>query len=212
MDLSNYKIILFDHDDTLVSSFLQKWRQHRYIAKEFYDIELTDDDLRHHWGKPMSQLFKALYLTDNIDMAMSYTLATREMFPKKIFPHTIRVLNDLKTRGFTLGIVTATSSINLKHDLEKFKFPKKLFEYVQTEDDTLFHKPDPRVFEPVYQWIQQNKTAPSQVLYVGDHVRDMSAALGADFHFIAVTTGSSSKTEFVRRGIVTIDSLEELIS
>lgn len=86
------KAVLFDHDDTLVGTIDAKWAQHKYIAKKFYSKTLTDDDIKQHWGKPLTFLLSKLYETDHIDMAMSYNIATRSRFPKKLFVDTIDTL------------------------------------------------------------------------------------------------------------------------
>lgn len=49
------KVVLFDHDDTLVGTISTKWAEHKFIAKKYYQKELTDDEIRLHWGKPLAQ-------------------------------------------------------------------------------------------------------------------------------------------------------------
>src|ERR1043165_7200592 len=109
------KVVLFDHDDTLVGTIKAKWAQHKYIARTFYGKELTDDELRLHWGKPLTVLMKMLYETDHIDMAMSYNIATRPQFPKQLLKNTIKTLNALRKSGRKLGLVTATTRASLKY-------------------------------------------------------------------------------------------------
>src|ERR1700733_9818398 len=110
------KVVLFDHDDTLVGSIKAKWAQHKFIARTFYDKKLTDEDIQLHWGKPFTVLLKLLYGTDHIDMAMSYNIATRSKFPKVLFKDTIKTLNILHESGKKLGLVTATTRSSLNYD------------------------------------------------------------------------------------------------
>ena len=42
MSESKYKIVIFDLDDTLLESRVAKWAQHTYVAKKFYNIDLTE--------------------------------------------------------------------------------------------------------------------------------------------------------------------------
>lgn len=211
VDLSNsMKVVLFDHDDTLVSTIRAKWAQHKYVAKKFYGKELCDDEIRLHWGKPLTVLIKNLYETDNIDMAMSYNLATREKFPKSVFEDTLDTLATLQKSGLKLGLVTATTLSSLEHDLKTLKISKDLFEYIQTEDDTVVHKPDPRVFDPMLRWLSAQNIQPSEVVYVGDAITDMKAALGAGFSFIGVCTGLISSEEFARQNVQSIQRLGDL--
>ena len=207
---SSMKVVLFDHDDTLVSTIRAKWAQHKYVAKKFYGKELCDSEIRLHWGKPLTVLIKNLYETDNIDMAMSYNLATREKFPKSLFEDTLDTLASLRQSGLKLGLVTATTRSSLEHDLKTLKISKEFFQYIQTEDDTVLHKPDPRVFDPILRWLSAQNIQPSEVVYVGDAITDMKAAIGVGFHFIGVGTGLVSPEEFAEQNVQSIKRLGDL--
>ncbi len=204
--------ILFDHDDTLVGTIQAKWAQHKFLAKTFYGKDLTDNQLRIHWGKPLTLLIQHLYETEDINTAMSHNIATRDQFPKQLFPSTIDTLKTLRTQGKKLGLVTATTRSSLNHDFETLGYAKEIFDYIQTEEDTKFHKPDPKVFEPALNWLAQNKILPHEVLYVGDHIKDMQAATGAGLHFIGVATGIISTKEFEEHHAKSIQELSELLT
>lgn len=205
---SSTKVVLFDHDDTLVRTIKVKWAQHKYIAQTFYDKKLSNEELRLHWGKPLTLLMTLLYDTDNIDMAMSYNIATRDKFPKLLFKNTIKTLKAIRESGKKVGLVTSTTRSSLKHDFLTLNIPAELFDYVQTEEDTLFHKPNPGVFDPVLKWIEQEEIQPHEVLYIGDHLYDMVAAQKAGFGFIGVGTGLISVQEFKQHSV---DAVSELI-
>ncbi|MGB7978250.1 MAG: HAD-IA family hydrolase [Chlamydiales bacterium] len=206
------KAIIFDHDDTLVGTIGAKWSQHKYIAKTFYQKTLLDEEIRLHWGKPLTVLIKSLYETDNIDMAMSYNLATRSQFPKLLFKDTISTLKKIRKMGKKMGLVTATTTSSLDNDFKTLNISKKLFDYIQTEDDTSFHKPDKRVFAPALQWIASEQITPKEVIYVGDSLNDMEAAIGAGFQFIGVSTGLVSVEEFAQRNVKALKKLSDLES
>jgi len=204
------KAILFDHDDTLVSTIKAKWVQHKFIAKTFYDKDLQDEEIRLHWGKPFTVLIRLLYETDNIDMAMSYNICTRKDFPKALFKDTIKTLTALRGAGIKIGLVTETTSSSLNNDFETLCISKKLFDYIQTEDDTIYHKPDTRVFEPTLKWLAQENIGPNEALYVGDSLNDMKAALSAGLQFLGVGTGLASLDQFKQHGVNSIRKLKEL--
>ncbi len=205
------KIVLFDHDDTLVRTIKAKWAQHKYIAKTFYNKKLKNEELTMHWGKPLTVLMKHLYETDHIDMAMSYNIATRSRFPKKLFKDTLDTLNVIRQSGIKVGLVTATTQASLNYDFQTLEIPKNLFDYIQTEDDTIFHKPDPRVFEPTLEWLAQNNIQTTEVLYVGDQLSDMKAANSAGFEFIGVTTGLYTAEDFDKHHVKSVSNLSDLI-
>lgn len=208
---SSIKMILFDHDDTLVGTLKAKWAQHKYIAQTFYGKKLKNEELRLHWGKPLTLLLKLLYGTDHVNIAMSYNIATRSKFPKLLFKDTISTLSTLHSLGKKLGLVTATTRSSLEYDLKTLGIPIELFDYIQTEDDTLFHKPDSRVFDPALLWMTKQGIQPYEVLYVGDHLNDMLAARGAGIGFIGVGTGIISVEEFKKHQAEGINQLSDLI-
>lgn len=205
------KVVLFDHDDTLVSTIKAKWAQHKFIGRTFYGKEITDEELQLHWGKPLTILMKLLYGTDHIDMAMSYNIATRPQFPKLLFKNTIKTLNTIHKAGKKLGLVTATTRASLKYDFQTLGIPEQMFDLIQTEDDTIFHKPDPRVFEPTLKWISEHKIQPHEVLYIGDDLNDMLPAQKAGFGFIGVETGLTSREKFEINRVKAIRQLPDLI-
>jgi phosphoglycolate phosphatase len=204
------KAILFDHDDTLVSTIKAKWAQHKFIAKTFYGKDLQDDEIRVHWGKPFSVLIKLLYNTDDADSAVSYNLHVRKDFPKTLFEDTIETLTILRNKEMKIGLVTATTLSNLENDFTTLNISKHLFDYIQTEEDTIYHKPDSRVFEPALKWLAQKHIYPHEVLYVGDSLNDMKAALGAGFQFLGVHTGLTSIEEFRQNQVNGIQRLREV--
>ncbi len=208
---SQIKAVLFDHDDTLVGTITAKWAQHKHIAQNFYNKQVTDDRLRQHWGKPLAELVSLLYETTDIEQAMANILATRDQYPKELFPATLPALRRLHKSGKLIGIITATSRVSFEHDLSSHNFPRECISYTQTADDTSFHKPDPRVFEPTLAWLADKNIQPNEVIYIGDGLHDMKAAIGAGFHFLGVQTGLVTANEFAAAQIASIPSLADLL-
>ena len=205
------KMIVFDHDDTLVGTIQPKWAQHKYIAKEFYSRDLTDKELHEHWGKPFTVLLSCLYKTDHIDIAMSYNIATREMFPKKLFKGTIETLKSLKSKEINLAIVTATTKSSLLNDFKTLGIDQEIFDYIQTEDDTTIHKPNHKVLDPLKKWISERGIASDEVVCIGDHINDGKTAQVAGFKFIGVTTGLITPAQFQNEGFSYITKLPDLL-
>lgn len=204
------KAVFFDYDDTLVKTIQAKWAQHKYIASKFYGKKLSDKELKLHWGKPLTVLLKLLYGTDHIDIATSYNLALQSRFPKKLFDDTLSTLKILKSVGKKIGIVTSTSLASIENDFAELKIPKRSIDYLQTEDDTAFHKPDSRVFDPSIQWLSEQGITPAEAVYVGDLPTDCEAAEGVGFQFIGIATGIVSMAEFAKREILAASRLSDL--
>lgn len=209
---NNIKAVLFDHDDTLVATMERKWAQHKFIAKKHYGKTLTDEELKTHWGKPMRELLGILYDTQDIDGAMANVVICRDNFPKIIYKYSISVIEQLHLQGKLVGVVTATIEESFLHDLEYNNVQPSIFDYIQTSDHTKYHKPDPQVFEPTIKWLNEQEIAPNEVLYVGDGLMDMHAALGAGFHFIGVETGLTTKNQFAKHGVLSLPNLANLPS
>lgn len=76
-------------------------------------------------------------------------------------------LRQIKTAGKLIGIITATSQYGFENDLNVHQIPRELLDYTQTADDTSFHKPDPRVFEPALEWLAKRDIRPDEVIYIG---------------------------------------------
>ena len=206
------KAVIFDHDDTLVGTIEAKWAQHKHTAKTWYDKELTHEEIKLHWGKPLRTLVSLLYETDDVDLAFERIMGVHTDFPKLLLPDTLPTLNVLQDAGLTLGLVTATSRFSLEHDLENLAIPPELFGYIQTEEDTNFHKPDARVFDPAKRWLDSQGIAPHEVTYVGDGLHDAKVAQDNGFNFVGVETGLVTKEMFVDAGFISISSLSKLIS
>jgi phosphoglycolate phosphatase-like HAD superfamily hydrolase len=98
----------------------------------------------------------------------------------------------------------------LNDDFATLNIPEQLFDYIQTEDDTIYHKPDSRVFEPALKWLTKEKIQPGEVIYVGDSLNDMRAAIDAGLQFLGVQTGLTSLEEFQQNQSSGIQQLIEL--
>lgn len=197
---NDIRAVFFDHDDTLFGTMKAKWTQHKFIAREYYNKDLTDAEIMEHWGKPLSTLACLLYGTTDKAEARDHLASCHKEYPKELFDSTIPTLRHLKAAGKMVGIITATSRFSFEHDLELHGIPPELIDYTQTEEDTPFHKPDERVFDPALAWLQEQDVQPEEVLYVGDGLHDMKAALGAGFNFLGVETGLVTADQFKDAG------------
>ncbi|OGC58288.1 hypothetical protein A3A70_03295 [candidate division WWE3 bacterium RIFCSPLOWO2_01_FULL_42_11] len=190
------KAVIFDYDDTLVESIRPVWAKHKFIAKKYYGKNLEDEEIRIHWGKPFAELVQLLYETEDSETALAHNYNLRGSYSKLLYEESIPTLTLLKDKGKLLGIVTANNRYGYEYDLTQHNIPSEVIDYSQTADETSFHKPDPRVFDPAILWLTEQQIQPHQVLYIGDGLHDMKASLGAGFHFIGVQTGLIFGEEF----------------
>jgi len=207
----NIKVVLFDHDDTLVGTIGPKWDEHKFIAQTYYDKHLTDAEIREHWGKPLNELVCLLYGTDDAEQAIVYNVTHHEQYPKKLFSHTIPVLTSLHKQGKKIGVITATNRFSFDYDLDSLQIPRELFDFTQTADETSYHKPNPKVFDPMLIWLKDNNIRADEVIYIGDGLHDMKAAIGAGFQFLGVETGLVNKKQFEEVQAISVPTAGHLI-
>jgi HAD superfamily hydrolase (TIGR01549 family) len=208
-----YKAVIFDFDDTLVESRELKWAQHKLVAKKFYNIDLTDEDIRPHWGKPLDSLLKEIYRDSDVLEKMHESLmSVRDQFLKQAYPQALNLVKKLLESGVEVGIVSATHKKYLVDDLSRLGFPYEDFFVLQGSDEVSFHKPDPRVFDAVLEYLSKKEITKEEVLYVGDSMDDFLAATKAGINFIGITKGLYSKEDFQRAGAgMIVSSIEELL-
>ncbi|MBY0376557.1 HAD family hydrolase [Patescibacteria group bacterium] len=205
MNKSKYKAVIFDFDDTLVASREIKFAHHKHVAKNFYKIDLTDEDIRKHWGKPLHKLVGELYQNaDTIDNMYSALISTRENFLKTEYPGASEAVVQLLDKGIEVGILTATSKNFLVEDLKRMSFPHERMLEIQGAEETEYHKPDPKVFIPILEKFTRHNIKHNEIVYVGDSVDDFHASLGAGIDFIAITTGLYDKEFFHNLGVKNI--------
>lgn len=199
------KAVIFDFDDTLVESREYKMAQFKHVAKKFYNMDVTDESLLKHWGKPLDPLMLEIYQdADSLENIHNAFTATREDFYKQPYKGAAEMVKDLISRGLKVGALSATNKRYLREDLIRLGFPIEQMMLVQGADETTVHKPDPGVFFSVLQKLKQGGIEKEEIVYVGDSLDDLQAAQGAGIGFIAVTTGLYSEEDFRNQGATVI--------
>jgi HAD superfamily hydrolase (TIGR01549 family) len=200
------KAVIFDFDDTLVESRVVKWAHHKYVAKKFYNIDVTDEEIRKHWGKPIPILMSELYKNADTEEKMYEALiSVREDFRKKVYPGAVDLLKALLENGKKIGVLSATNKRFLVEDLKDYGFPVEQM-IIQGADETKVHKPDPEVFDLILGKFKKEGIQKEEIVYVGDSMDDLTASRGAGISFIAVTTGLYSKGDFEQKKVKNIGS------
>ncbi len=201
---SKHRAIIFDLDDTLTKSHERIFEHHKAVAKH-YDIDLTDDDILMHWGKPFDELIQHLYRkSDTLENMKVLNQSLYKDFRKEIQEDTPEIIAHLVDRNVHIGVVTAANTHQAVEDLEYFGIPIERFCFIQGAEQTPVHKPHPDVFLPMFEKLSQHGVGKSHIAYVGDALHDHAAARDAGIDFIAVTTGLVSKEKFQEAGVTTI--------
>lgn len=208
------KAVIFDLDDTLLESRAAKWAQHKHVAKKFFNIDLKEETLLKHWGKPINVLAPELYEhLDTWENIHPLLINTRKDFPKIPYQSSVETIEKLTEDGILVAIISATTKHDIEYDLEKYNFSINKFIHIQGAEDTKVHKPDPDVFLPVFKKLSDIGIKKEEMVYVGDSLDDLRASHGAGINFIAITTGIFTKEDFEKNGAkVIVSDIKEVIN
>lgn len=199
--MKQVKAIIFDIDDTLVRTIGVKWDALKKTAKDCYKIDVDDTHIRRFWGFPFEEMLSGVF--SNIDTIINikkHYIQVSKNFPMTEQKYARKAIAYLK-QNYTISAVTASSKHVIFNDLKDARFDLDDFFYIQTAEDTKFHKPDPRVFDSLLTRLEGEKIRPNEIIYIGDSIRDYQAAKKAGLQFLAVTTGLHSKKEFEAVGL-----------
>ncbi len=208
------KAVIFDLDDTLIETYPQIWKLHKHVAKEFYNVHVSDEKLRLHWGKPLSRLMEQLYdFGDTVENMSQALVSVAHKFPINKKDGAVELVNILHGKDIRVGIVSSTRRDFMNKHLNDFGFPVDKFFAIQTADDTEFHKPNPKVFEHVFSILEKEGIKKNEITYVGDSMMDFEAASQAGINFIGITTGIYSKEDFNKNGAeIIVSDIKEVIN
>ncbi len=200
----NIKAIISDWDDTKVATFSSVFDFYKsFSASENLEAP-TMNTIRLYWGKTMSQLLQGLWPTLELPVLEEkfWGYVKKVDFAIKPFPYTERTIRRLKKNGYILGVISTGPKKGMHDTLRKyFQLPEDTYTFFFSGDDTPFHKPDPRVFDKALEILQQMKIVKEDVLYVGDSLIDYAAAKNRGILFYAVTSGFTTKEQFIQNGL-----------
>lgn len=211
------KAVIFDWDDTLVSTFEPKVYQWIGTALGHYGKKITQNDVLEQWGKPLVTMASNLYGIEARDTSYILNIMVEEShnYPKIPFEGSLSLVELLRSAGYTLCLVTSSSRSSIGRDASyntAMAAMLELFDYTFTADDVEHHKPDPRVFDDV---LAELALSPERAIYVGDGGHDASAALMAGLGFIGVNSGPTPidpnfVSENGRRPLAVVDNISEV--
>ena len=207
------KAVIFDYDDTLVQTMKSAWKGIKESGKRYYNLEITEEQIKKYWGRAYKEMLTGVFNNiDTFENLNTHYEDARKSFPMETYPGALRTINDLLEK-FKIGIVTASGRKLVIDDLTKLEFPVDKFFYIQTSEDTEFHKPDPRVFDPTLNKLKSIGVDKNELAYVGDSVNDYFACRDAGIKFYGIAHGgTSTKEEFQKEGTEVIDKLADLIN
>jgi len=116
-----------------------------------------------HYYELLSRYFGVQFDKSHEELCRQYHLAAEDISP---LPGAQKVLAELKSAGFLLGLVTNTS---LPQSVVKAEFDRlSLYDYFDTvvcSSEIVFRKPDAAMFEVA---LRSLKVSPTEALFIGD--------------------------------------------
>lgn len=212
--VKKYEAVIFDWHDTLLEYYRSVWDQDKYVAATHFGVNLQDEEIASHWGRPAWELLPAIFRTDMpvVDI-VDLLFACRDKFPRSLFPDTIPLLGELYEQGIVTCVVTGGTRKLTSMDIQRTGFPMDKVASFQYSEDTphIRHRSDPRVLAPTLGYLAKLGIGPGQTLGVGDHINDFNSFDGAGVEFVGITTGLISAEEFTLAGTRrTVSQLSEL--
>ncbi|MDQ6985867.1 MAG: HAD hydrolase-like protein [Candidatus Dojkabacteria bacterium] len=204
--LKDKKVIIFDYDDTLVKTRESKLGSLVETA-EIYNLKLSKQEIISRWHGPYLEMIQNIFgdIDDLNNIRFNLEKIARK-YLMQAYTDAIETVNSL-LKNFKVSILTSSERKVVIEDLIKLGFSVDSFSYIQTSEDTDFHKPDPRVFENMISLYESIGISKEELLYVGSDMNDYlaSSQCGIDF------TGINRKSFKLDEKVFVINELVELI-
>lgn len=191
---NNSKLIIFDFDGTLADTLGALMRISNRLAPEFGYSQIGDEQLANL--KYLSS-WEIIKLSKVALWKLPFLLKrVKEEFPGevrnvKLFPGVIELLNTLKIQGYRLGIVSSNAEVNIRSLLHQNQI-EHLFEFITTA--STFGKG-----KAIGKLMRQYHCPKSDVIYIGDEIRDIQAARSIEIRVVAVGWGFNAPIALMDR-------------
>lgn len=182
--MSGQKTIIFDFDGTLANSVDLIFSLYNEHAEEFGYSPVTWDEIPHlrrlSYAKAMKTKNVKARRLPKILLVLSREMHSR-MDDVKPYKGIVEMLHELQKQGFSIGVLTSNQAPLVNTFFMKHGFPA--FDFVVSEK-TIFGKD-----KALRKIIKRFGLDASQIIYVGDEPRDVTASHKAGVQSIGVSWG-----------------------
>lgn len=192
--------VLFDNDGVLIDSYQASILAHQRVAKKLKLRVPATHEFQKIWGRHWREIIVPTLWPNDAERFVSAYQPHRHAQRFATFPKLIKTLEYLHGLNIVLGVVTNRDTVTFQSRLADAGIASACFTHIQTADDTPYRKPDPRVFEALWRKLKHNLEK-TDVVYVGDTLDDYHAAKEFGFHFIGITSGPTTKSDFCNAGL-----------
>ncbi len=203
----------FDCDGTVLDGFPASQKIIEELAKKFKTIlpDRNGLEFKKAWGVGGYNMIKYCFPGCNPKLVHEEWKTIEDKMNIGLVPKTKQVVQELKRRGYLIGLLTNRSWSSLK------KYPqiteKLNFEFIQTSEYKFWDwlkrsihspehhissrafKPNPEYFNHLLKWLRKQRINPEKIYYIGDCATDFEAVRNANkkydcnIEFIGVLTG-----------------------
>ena len=197
-DSVSLKTIIFDFDFTLADSSIPIVECVNYGLRGLGLPEASSDEIRRTIGLHLSEALVVLAgegQQPNADkfLALFGERADQIMADNTvIFQEVPEALNNLKNRGYTMGIVSTKYRYRIEDILGRAGL-LRYFDNIVGGEDVDRHKPAP---DSLLLAMENLNVSRQEVIYVGDSITDAKTAEAAEVEFVAVLSGTTTPKEF----------------
>ncbi|QTL98614.1 HAD-IA family hydrolase [Iocasia frigidifontis] len=200
-----YDAIIFDFDYTLADSSKGTVECINYALDNMKLSCVPFEDASNTIGLSLKDTF--ISLTDKKYHSHDNFYLFSELFVKRadevmaemtfLFEPIKNEIEKLKDKGFMLGIVSTKFRYRIENILKRDGLIG-YFDIIIGGEDVKENKPSPDGLLSAIKKLKKNK---EDILYVGDSMTDLKTAKNAGVDFVAVTTGTTTKSKFEKNGV-----------
>jgi HAD superfamily hydrolase (TIGR01549 family) len=206
--MRSVETVIFDFDGTLANSVDLMFELYNTHVGEFgyLPIKRTEFSALRKMGYAKAMRLKKIKARRLPKIAM---VLSKEMHGKmdvvKPYVGIVKMLNELKSAGYSIGVLTSNQSSLVQEFFNKHGFPE--FDFVVSEK-TIFgkHKALKRI-------IKSYELDKDKVMYVGDEPRDVAASHKVNIRAVGVVWGLAGEEGFEKnKPDYSVKTPEELLS
>lgn len=192
------KAVIFDFDYTLGDSTNGIVLSVNYALEKLGHSVRDITEIRKTIGLSLKETYMVLTSRCDSDEADQFAKLFKEkadevMVVNTELYHGVKaVLNELKNKGYKIGIVTTKFHYRIEQILRKFE-ANELIDIIVGAEDVKIEKPNPEGLQYIIERMDLKKDS---VLYVGDSLVDAQTAENAGVDFAGVLTGTTTRQDF----------------
>lgn len=197
--IESVKVVIFDCDNTLINT-------NKFVRK---CIKLTCSALDHQYEKTLviekqnknlpfqNLIFEIFQGKGELAFTTYRSIADRPDLSYTECSGAGDVVSFFREKNITQMILTNRAN-KISQRLREAKIDDATFKKIITPQET---KPSVQAYDEVKLILDEDQLDKSSVISIGDHLHDYESASKNDIAFFAVLTGTSTKEEFIYRGL-----------